>query len=102
MREQFGPPHDGEPSAALRNSARRLRYEAGALAEAFEQTGNELDAFLRQELTEHPYTVLLGAAGLGFVFGGGLATRLTRMALGWGGRVAVAVAANRLTTTASP
>jgi hypothetical protein len=53
-------------------------------------TNDTLD--LEAQLARHPYAMVVGAVGLGFVLGGGLFTRLTARIVGAGLRVAVTAA----------
>lgn len=50
---------------------------------------NETNDYLQIHARRSPYAVLGVAAGVGFVLGGGLASRLARLLLATGGRVLV-------------
>ena len=76
----------------LWRSTQQARDEANALVGALEEMANEAETLVQEEVNKHPYTTVAAAAGVGFVLGGGLATRLTQMLIGIAGRVAIAVA----------
>jgi ElaB/YqjD/DUF883 family membrane-anchored ribosome-binding protein len=58
------------------------------------------DAFATEQARERPYVFLGVAAGIGFVLGGGLASRLGSTLLGVGSRLAVSRVLEELTTAA--
>jgi len=58
------------------------------------------DAFATEQARERPYVFLGVAAGIGFVLGGGLASRLGSTMLGVGSRLAVSRVLEEITTTA--
>jgi hypothetical protein len=62
----------------------------GPLREAASDFVTALD--VRRRVHEHPYGALAAAAGLGYVLGGGLFTRLTARLLKVGARVGAALA----------
>lgn len=57
------------------------------------------DAFATAQARERPYVLLGAAAGIGFVLGGGLASRLGAALLGMGSRLAASKLIEELTTT---
>ena len=57
------------------------------------------DAFATEQARERPYVFLGVAAGIGFVLGGGLASRLGTTLLGFGSRFAASRLFEELTTT---
>lgn len=58
----------------------------------------EIERSLRTQMQQRPYATLSAAAGIGYVLGGGLASRLTATALGIGARLASAIFAQALST----
>jgi ElaB/YqjD/DUF883 family membrane-anchored ribosome-binding protein len=81
---------------AFSKHARQLRQETGALAASAEAAVGDLQGALRHELDCRPYATLAAAAGVGFVLGGGLASRLTQTMLGVANRVVMAVVAREI------
>lgn len=80
----------------LQNGARPVDATADALAikEAALEAASSVSGFyqvshdfLEHQTKERPYAVLGTAAGLGFILGGGLASRLAGVLLAVGGRV---------------
>jgi len=63
---------------------------------------DETGESLRRQLEANPYLTLAAAAVAGYVLGGGLASRLTRLALGAGARVAVVVFTRELLSGVAP
>jgi len=72
--------------------ARQIRHDATTLAEEVRRTAASLEVFLGDRMRRRPYTTLSVAAGVGYVLGGGLATRFTIVMLGVATRVATALA----------
>ena len=72
--------------------ARQIRHDATTLAEEVRRTAASLEVFLGDRMRRRPYTTLSVAAGVGYVLGGGLATRFTVVLLGVATRLATAVA----------
>ncbi len=75
----------------LLERARHLENEAGALLEEARQAAraarDSLD--LDGKLERHPYAMLAGALGIGYLLGGGLFTRMTSRVLRIGARLLV-------------
>lgn len=69
---------------------RHVREDAQALAGSLSEAAEEAADYLRVQLQERPYVALGVAAGVGYVLGGGLPSRLTGMLLGVGARLALA------------
>lgn len=83
----------GERADARRQLVEDARLLASDVQDAVEQTRAEL----REHLDRRPYLTLGVVAAAGYVLGGGLASRLTAVALGASGRVATAVVVRELT-----
>jgi ElaB/YqjD/DUF883 family membrane-anchored ribosome-binding protein len=102
---------NGAPSAteaqprdarSLGDHCRRIHHDAQALAIAVQEATDELERFLTEQVEERPYTTLGVAAGVGYVLGGGLRSRLTAMVVGSATRLAMALAARELAARVSP
>ena len=66
-----------------------LKHEAETLLRTLDQTTSELETALGSKMREQPYGVLAAAAVVGYVFGGGLPSPLTRLAFAIGGRIGI-------------
>ena len=80
----------------LFDHGRQIQREATVLTATVEEAAAEVTAFLREQTQRHLYRTLATAAGVGYVIGGGLASRLTKVLLGLGGRLTVAIVAREL------
>jgi pilus assembly protein TadC len=80
----------------LWRSTRQAGSDANALVDALENMANEAGEMMQQQVDHHPYTTVAAAVGVGFVLGGGLATRVTRTLVGIAGRLALAVTAREI------
>src|SRR4051812_44330177 len=58
------------------------KEEAAELASSISELGNDLSGIIVEQLEQRPYAVLGVAAAAGYVLGGGIASRLTRVGLG--------------------
>jgi DUF883 C-terminal glycine zipper region len=81
---------------------RQIHDDVHALADAVQDAADDLDRYLTEQVEERPYTTLGVAAGVGFVLGGGLRSRLTAVLLGTVTRLAMALAARELAARLSP
>jgi hypothetical protein len=81
---------------SLGDHCRRIHHEAHALAAAVQEATDDLERSLIEQVEERPYTTLGVAAGVGYVLGGGLRSRLTTVLLGAATRLAMALAAREL------
>ena len=63
--------------------------EAQALASTLEQAIDEIGQFLREQAEKRPYVSVATAAGIGYVLGGGVPSRLTGFVFGLGSRFAI-------------
>lgn len=91
-REESTGVADGEhkrPTALSAGSTEELRHAAEDLASSVEQFYRVGDAFLGRHADDKPYVILGAAAGVGFVLGGGLASRWAGTLLNALGRMAV-------------
>jgi hypothetical protein len=87
---------------SLGDHCRQIRHDAQALAIAVRETTDELERFLTEQVEERPYTTLGVAAGVGYVLGGGLRSRVAGVVLGTATRLAMTLAARELAARLSP
>lgn len=90
--EQLGP---AQPLGAATASRRGRAHLAGAselrdALEAIELFSHEARGFLSRQAKERPHTLLACAAGVGFVLGGGLASRTGALLARAGARLVMA------------
>jgi hypothetical protein len=81
----------------LQARARAISAEAKALSGTVEETLHDVETYVRERMRTHPYATLAAAAGVGYVLGGGLPSRLTAVLLALGSRMALEVGARELT-----
>lgn len=63
-----------------------LRHAADELSSSLEELYRVTESVVRHQMNQRPWAVLGAAAGLGFVLGGGLSSRVSsRMLRMWGG-----------------
>lgn len=87
----------GTPDSFV-NTSRRIQSEAESLAAHVKEAGGDLQGFLSDQVRQRPYATLATAAGIGFVLGGGLSSKLTMLTLGMATRLAMAMAARELSS----
>jgi hypothetical protein len=83
-------PHSGG------NHCRQIYHDAATLAAEVRGTTADLERYLIEQVEERPYTTLGVAAGVGYVLGGGLRSRLTAVLLGAATRLATVLAVREL------
>ena len=100
---------DGAPSGterqgqrSLGDHCRQIHDDAHALAAAVQEATDDLERYLTEQVEQRPYAPLGVAAGVGYVLGGGLRSRLTAVLFGAATRLAVALAARELAARLSP
>lgn len=81
---------------------RRIHRDAAALAAEVQGTTADLEHYLTEQVARRPYRTLGVAAGIGYVVGGGLRSRLTAVVLTTLARVAVALVARELGARLAP
>lgn len=96
MAESAGPGTKGGTHGEGAEARRQVVEDARALASDLQDALGQTRSELRHHLERHPYLTLGMVAAAGYVLAGGLASRLTAVALGAGGRVATAVIAREL------
>jgi len=87
---------------SLGDHCRQIHHDAHALAAAVQGAADDLERYLTEQVEERPYTTLGVAAGVGFVLGGGLRSRLTAVLFGAARKLAVALAAREIAARLSP
>jgi hypothetical protein len=87
------PPHEAR---SLADHGRQIQHDAHALAAAVQDATAGFEGYLTGQVTQRPYTTLGVAAGIGYILGGGLSSRLTAVMLGAATRLALALAAREL------
>lgn len=92
----------GPETRSLGDHCRQLHHDAHALAAAMQDATNGLEGYLTERVHNRPYVTLGVAAGVGYVLGGGLRSRLTAVLLAAATRVALAAAARELGDRLSP
>jgi ElaB/YqjD/DUF883 family membrane-anchored ribosome-binding protein len=86
-------PHD---SRSLGDHGRQIEHDAEALAAAVRDATAGVQRYLTAQVEQRPFSTLGVAAGVGYVLGGGLSSRLTVVLLGAATRVATALVAREL------
>src|SRR3990172_9260235 len=83
-------------SRSLGDHGRQIQKDAVALAETVRDAADGVQRYLTAQVEQRPFSTLGVAAGVGYVLGGGLSSRLTVVLLGAVTRVATALAAREL------
>ena len=97
-----GDPWPAADGRSLGDHCRQISQDAHVLAAAVQQATSGVEGYLSQRVQSRPYLILGVAAGVGYVLGGGLGSRLTAVLLGAATRVVLAVAARELGDRLSP
>lgn len=87
---------------SIGDHGRQIHHDAAALAAEVRGTTADLERYLTDQLKRRPYSTLGVAAGIGYVLGGGLRSRLTAVLLSTATRVAMALVARELGARLSP
>jgi ElaB/YqjD/DUF883 family membrane-anchored ribosome-binding protein len=87
---------------SLGDHRREIYNDAQTLTSAVRSATDDLERYLTDQVNRRPYSTLGVAAGVGYVLGGGLRSRLTAVLLGVATRLAVALAARELATRLLP
>ena len=96
----IGQPPNG--ARTLGDHGRHIHHEVHALAAAVQDATNDVERYLTEQVRRRPYGTLGVAAGVGYVLGGGLSSRLTAVLLGTATRVTMALVARELGVWLSP
>ncbi len=86
---------------SLADRGRQLQGDAQKLVGHVQEARSELQTFLTDSVRDRPVATLAAAAGVGYVLGGGLSSRLTVLMFGVATRFALAVAAREMGTWAA-
>jgi hypothetical protein len=83
-----------KPADSLPEAGRLIGNDLRSLATHVEGAGSEMERFVTEQVRERPYAVLVAAAGVGFLLGGGLRSRLTPLLFGVATRLVTEMAAS--------
>jgi ElaB/YqjD/DUF883 family membrane-anchored ribosome-binding protein len=83
-------------SRTLANHGRQIQHDAEALAAAVRDATDGVQRYLTAQVEQRPFSTLGVAAGVGYLLGGGLGSRLTVVLLGAATRVATALVAREV------
>jgi ElaB/YqjD/DUF883 family membrane-anchored ribosome-binding protein len=81
---------------SLAEHGRQIQHDAEALAEAVRDATGGVQRYLTARVEQRPLSTLGVAAGVGYLLGGGLGSRLTGVLLGTATRVATALVAREV------
>jgi ElaB/YqjD/DUF883 family membrane-anchored ribosome-binding protein len=84
----------------LTETGRQIRGDAQNLVTHVSEAGTELQSYVTDMVRERPLATIGVMAGIGYLLGGGLSSRLSVLALGVGTRLAMAVAAREMSSWA--
>lgn len=84
----------------LTETGRQIRGDAQNLVTHVSEAGTELQSYVTDMVRERPLATIGVMAGIGYLLGGGLSSRLSVLALGVGTRFAMAVAAREMSSWA--
>ena len=85
----------------ITSAGRQLQTDAQNLVTHASEAGGELQAYLTSQVRERPMTTLAAAAGIGYVLGGGLSSKLTVLMLGVATKMGMAIAAREMSAWAN-
>src|SRR5687768_7270791 len=96
MQEQ-GATTAGNGSRQLIEASKQVAHDASNLGDSLNELAGRARESVATMLHERPYVVLGAAAAIGYLVAGGMASRLTRVAIGLGGRMLVQRAIGQMT-----
>jgi ElaB/YqjD/DUF883 family membrane-anchored ribosome-binding protein len=85
-----------QDSRSLRDHGRQIQHDAEALAAAVRDATDGVQRYLTAQVEQRPFSTLGVAAGVGYVLGGGLSSRLTVVLLGAATRLVTVLAVREL------
>ena len=91
-----GTARQSQHPRSLGDHGREIHDDALALAAAAQSATEGVQRYLTEQVEERPYRTLGMAAGIGYVLGGGLSSRLTAVLFAAATRLATALAAREL------
>ena len=83
-------------SSSVGDHGRQIQHDAEALAATVWDATDGVQRYLTAQVEQRPFSTLGVAAGVGYVLGGGLSSRLTAVLLATATRVATALVAREL------
>ena len=83
-------------SRSLASHGRQIQHDAEALAAALRDATDGVQRYLTAQVAQRPFGTLGVAAGVGYLLGGGLGSRLTVVLLGAATRMATALVAREV------
>lgn len=86
----------GQDVRALADHGRQIQHDAEALAAHVRDATNSVQDYLTKQVEQRPMTTLGVAAGLGYLLGGGLSSKLTVLFLGAATRLGAAIVAREV------
>lgn len=86
----------GGGQQSLVEVGRQLQGDAQTMVTHVQEASSEIQTYLTQRVRERPVSTLAAAAGIGYLLGGGLSSRLTLLMAGLATRVGLAVAAREM------
>jgi len=89
---------NGLSSDSLAERGRILKHDAQALTGSVRESAEIFQRYVSEQVEQRPYTTVAIAAGVGYVLGGGLATRITAATFGAVYRIGLALAARELSS----
>lgn len=90
----------GRPQSLI-NAGRQLQSDAKTMASHAQEASSELQTYVTQQVRQRPVVTLAAAAGIGYVLGGGLSSKLTLLMLGMATRFGMAIAAREMSVMAT-
>ena len=85
----------------LSEHGKMIMHDAQALTSSVQETAALIQRTMAEQVELRPYTTVGIAAGVGYLLGGGLASRMTGLALGTAYRLGLALAARELSSRVS-
>ena len=85
-------------SHALGDHGRQIQHDAEVLAATVREATGGVQRYLATQAEQRPFSTVSVAAGVGYVLGGGLSSRLAVLLLGAATRIAAALVARELSS----
>lgn len=91
-----GTEQQSQEARSVADWGRQVGHDARVLTATVQDASASLESYLTAQVARRPYGTLGVAAGIGYVLGGGLSSRLTVALFGTATRLALALAAREL------
>jgi len=91
-----GPWWPAQGMRSLGDHGRQIQQDAATLAASVQDAADGVRRYLTEQAGQRPFSTVGVAAGVGYVLGGGLRSRLTAVLLGAATRVATTLVAREL------